>query len=296
MIKKKAITLDLLTFDPGTKCSNPVQFASTLVERVCASWDSGADLVLLPEFTWMGLEPLVAAPKNEALQSVAKVFWNQLFPDIQKQLSHSQKAVVLGTVPALTESGAVRNRAPIFSNGTFVYQDKLHLTPWEDSFEPGDVLKIWTFGHFRIAVIICLDIEIPELSARLRHEKVDLILCPSATETILGVERVNRCASARAVELGCYVGVSHLTGTAESVLIDLSLGCAALYNPSQSAFRDTIRHTETPIYENGNETLRVSIDKNLLDATRRMRLETNPANLGRKAAGIDRLIRIDSIF
>jgi hypothetical protein len=69
-----------------------------------------------------------------------------------------------------------------------------------------------------------------------------------------------------------------------------------LYSPSQSAFGDTIRCAETPIYESGNEALRVSIDKNLLDASRRMRAETNPANLGQKAAGIDRFIRIESNF
>jgi predicted amidohydrolase len=296
MIKKKVITVDLLTFDPGPRSSSPALYANEIVERVCCAWDSGADLVLLPEFTWMGLEPLIVGNGKEPLKTLAKVFWNQLFPEIQQQLSRAQKAVVLGTVPALTESGAIRNRAPILSNGTFFYQEKLHLTPWEDSFEPGDSLKIWTFGNFRIAVIICLDIEIPELSARLRNAKVDLVLCPSATETILGVERVNRCASARAVELGCYVGVSHLTGTADSALIDCSLGCAALYSPSQSAFGDTIRCAETPIYESGNEALRVSIDKNLLDASRRMRAETNPANLGQKAAGIDRFIRIESNF
>lgn len=296
MIKKKAITLDLLTFDPGSGGASPAAYAADIVERVCCSWDSGADLVLLPEFTWMGLEPLIARHEKEPLQTIATVFWNQLFPAIQEQLSRAQKAVVLGTVPAITNSGTIRNRAPIFANGRFFYQEKLHLTPWEESFEPGDSLKIWTFGSFRIAVIICLDIEIPELSARLRKADVDLVLCPSATETILGVERVNRCASARAVELGCYVGVSHLTGKADSALIDFSLGRAALYSPSQSAFGNTIRCAETPIYESGHEALRVSIDPYLLDAARRMRGETNPANLSQKTAGIERFIQIESKF
>jgi predicted amidohydrolase len=293
MIEKKDITIDLLTFDPGTRCPSTSLFASDIVERIHCSWDSGADLVLLPEFTWMALEPLVATHHKEPLHIIADVFWNQLFPELQKQLSRSQKTVVLGTVPTLTEFGAIRNRAPIFSNGSFFYQDKLHLTPWESAFEQGDTLRIWNFRGYRIAVIICLDIEIPELSARLRDAEVDLILCPSATETLLGVERVNRCASARSVELGCYVAVSHLTGIADSSLIDISLGCAALYSPSQSAFQKTPRHSETPVYEKGDHSLRVTVDKYLLDVTRRMRVETNPANLGLSSAGIMRPIRID---
>ncbi len=294
MIKKTTITLDLLTFDPGNRCSSSAQLASEIVQRVHHSWDSGADLVLLPEFTWLALESTLTPPSEQPLLTIAEVFWNQLFPQIEQQLSRAQKAVVLGTAPAVTKSGAIRNRAPIVSEGLFFYQDKLHLTPWEDFFEPGDVLKIWTLGDFRIAVIICLDIEIPELSARLRDSRVDLVLCPSATETILGVERVNRCASARSIELGCYVGVSHLTGKADSALIDFSLGCAALYSPSQSAFKETIRHLQTPVYESGNEALRVTIDKHLLDRARRIRVETNPANLGRKAAGMERLIHLET--
>lgn len=294
MSKPQPITLDLLTFDPGISCKNPSEFASYIIERVKGAWDSGADLVLLPEFVWMGLESFVRVTGKEPLVAIADVFWDQLFPEIQKHLSHPHKAVVLGTVPALTGSGTIRNRAPILSEGRFLFQDKLHLTPWEHDFEQGTMLRIWEFGNYRIAVIICLDIEIPELSARLRDAHVDIILCPSATETILGVERVNRCASARAVELGCYVGVSHLTGTADSSLIDISLGRAALYSPSQSAFKDCQRHTETSVHENGHQTLRVSIDKYLLDVARRMHVETNPANLGLKAAGIERFIGIYS--
>jgi predicted amidohydrolase len=290
----RAITLDLRTFDPNTQSTTPHQYAAAIINQVETAWDSGADLVLLPEFTWMGLEPYLNQPGKEPLYSIAEVFWTELFPDIQKRLSRPGKAVVLGTVPALTATGALRNRAPILANGVYFYQDKLHLTPWESAFEPGESLRLWTFAGLRIAVIICLDIEIPELSARLRDAEVDLLLCPSATETQLGVERINRCASARAVELGCYVGVSHLTGTSDSALIDVSLGCAAFYSPSQSAFKEMSRSIQTPIHEHGHHHLSVAIDKYLLDVSRRLRVETNPANLGRKVAGIERLIHLDT--
>lgn len=289
-----SLTLDLLTFDPGLTVSGPEALAEVVMTQVEDSWNSGADLVVLPEFTWMALEPLIAAGAEKPLQRIAETFWNQLLPGIQKRLSQLGKAVVLGTAPAMENDGSLRNRSPILADGALLHQDKLHLTPWEQAFTPGDTLHIWNFGGFRIAVIICLDIEIPELASRLRDSAVDLILCPSATETILGTERVNRCASARAVELGCYVGVSHLTGTAKSELIDVNVGRTAFYRPSGSAFKNATRVEETDIFESGSHRLRVTLDRRALDVMRRMIAETNPASLGKKNAGINRPIHIES--
>lgn len=288
-----ALTLDLVTFDPGVQVTDAADYAGAVASRVEQSWAEGADLVLLPEFTWMGLEPLVARAQDEPLRCVAEFFEKNLLPGLRTRLSRPGKAVVLGTVPTVTSDGRIMNRAVIFSDGQTLFQDKLHLTPWENSFTPGDTLHLWTFGGFRIAVIICLDIEIPELSARLRDSGVDLILCPSATESILGVERVNRCASARAVELGCYVGVSHLTGRAESGLIDENIGKAALYRPSQSAFKNALRLEETEIHQEGSQILRGRLEKHPLDVMRRMKVETNPIHLGQEMAGIGRPIRVE---
>lgn len=289
------LTLDLWTFDVGTVAATPKAYAEDAIRRVEESWDSGADLVLLPEFTWMGLEPLLAAAGlPSSLDAIAKTFWHEIFPLLQSRLCRTGKAVVFGTAPFMVEAtGALRNRAPIFADGRVFHQDKLHLTPWENAMRPGDTLHIWKFGGLRIAVIICLDIEIPELSARLRECGVDLILCPSATESILGVERVDRCASARAVELGCYVGVSHLVGRAKSELIDENVGRVALYRPSQAPFRREPRWIEGDVAESGFHRLRTTLSLRALQTMRRLRAETNPSLLSQEAAGIERQIRIE---
>ena len=73
------------------------------------------------------------------------------------------KAVVLGTVPFWdAERQELRNRAPVLVEDRMLYQDKLHLTPWESEFSPGTELRVWEFAGLRFAVVICLDIEIPE--------------------------------------------------------------------------------------------------------------------------------------
>lgn len=271
------LSLDLRTFDPGIAAKSPFAYAAAVAECVEASWDDGADVVLLPEFTWMGLEPLVE-PRTP--RRVAEVFWNELFLTLKSLLNRPGKAVVLGTVPFWdAERGVLLNRAPILAGDRVLHQDKLHLTPWESEFAPGYELRLWEFAGLRFAVVICLDIEIPEISARLRGAGVDVVLVPSATETILGVERVDRCASARAVELGAVVCVSHLTGNAESGLIDENVGRTAVYFPSQAAFRDDPRWVEGEIISGGMQKQRVVIDPHALEVMRRMKQETNPSLL-----------------
>ncbi|TDU64033.1 putative amidohydrolase [Prosthecobacter fusiformis] len=289
--------LDLLTFDPGYPCESPQAYADEVVRLVRKSWEDGADLVLLPEFTWMGLEARVQKSPDDAsiYHTVSCTFWGTLMPGLRTQLSQPGKAVILGSVPfADPHTHRVFNRAPILNGGQLSHQDKLHLTPWEKDFSPGGILYLWEFQGFRIAVVICLDIEIPEISARLRSDGVDLILCPSATETILGVERVDRCASARAVELGCHVAVAHLTGEAQSELIDKNIGRLAHYAPSQASFRHHPRWTETEVWTAGQHSLRVTLEKQALILMRRMHMETNPSHFGKEMAGHFTIHQVES--
>lgn len=277
------LTLDLITWDVSlAEAAHPATARTctqTVIDTVQSAWDSGADLVLLPEFTWMMLEPIIP-PSPTPLQNVADEFWNQEWPHLCRTLARPDKAVVLGTAPFYdSATRQLRNRAPILRGLDHLHQDKLHLTPWEQAFSPGDSVQLFTFLGFKIAVIICLDIEVPELSAFLRGQAIDLILCPSATETELGTERVDRCASARAVELGCHVGVSHLLGRCTSDLIDQNVGRVAIYHPSQVPFAKSPRWVESPIATHGVHRLRTVIDAAALSRMRKRTAETNPSLL-----------------
>lgn len=291
--------LDLLTFDPGFACENPSAYADEIMCRIEQGWDSGADLVLLPEFTWMGLEPFVEKQASDPniYHALSRVFWETLLPSMQQRLARAGKAVIMGTVPCVdSDTHRVFNRAPILDSGILRYQDKLHLTPGEGEFSPGGILYLWEFQGFRVAVLICLDIEIPEISARLRGDGVDLILCPCATNNMMGVERVNRCASARSVELGCHVAVCHLTGNAHSELVDENMGRLAFYSPSQAAFKNAVREIETDIYASGFHQLRVNLDQHPLRLMRRLKAETNPAHIGKEFAGHFTIHQVESSF
>ena len=270
-------TVDLWTFDVGAQADTPQDFVELMVSRVLDSWDSGADAVVFPEFSWMGLAKFVS--RAAELRGVASLFWGELWPDLQRSLARPGKMAVLGSVPFLCEDGRVRNRVPILIDGAAFHQDKLNLTPWESALSSGDALRVFEFRGLRIAVIICLDIEVPELSVALRGRGVDVVFVPSATETLLGLERVGRCASARAVELGCYVGVSQLVGIGDSELIDGNIGRVAWFAPSQSPFGDHARELATEATTDGFVRLRASIDPRALAACRANTAETNPSLL-----------------
>jgi predicted amidohydrolase len=160
-----------------------------------------------------------------------------------------------------------------------MYQDKIHLTPWEDAFHGGGPLHVWTFKGLRVAVVVCLDIEIPEISAALRGRNVDLLLVPSATESLLGVERIGRCASARAVELGCHVGVCPLVGRADSELIDDNLGRLSLYSPSQSPFLAIDRQDESIVVNEGFHCRSFTLDMESIAKARSLTRETDPSKI-----------------
>lgn len=272
------ITIDAWTFDVGVEATGAEAYAEACASRVEESWDSGADIVLLPEYTWAGLEPHLK--ESGGLRGVAETFWQGLMPGLLQRLSRPDKLVVLGTAPFVDPaSQAMLNRSPIIAGGRLLTQDKLYLTPWEKSFHRGSELRVFEFLGLRIAIVICLDIEVPELSVLLRGQGVDLILVPSATETLMGCERVTRCASARAVELGCAVMVSPLVGRCTSELVDENLGKIAGYFPSQATFSMMDRQQDGPVHKDGFHKARFSLARGLLTDSRAATLETNPSIL-----------------
>jgi predicted amidohydrolase len=272
------VITDAWTSDVGTS----EDLAEAVASRVEQSWDSGADVVLFPEYTWAALHSEPAG--------VAEVFQKHVLPQLQSRLTRPGKLAVLGSSLVSDEStGHLRNRAMIMTDGVWLAQDKLFMTPWEGAFQGGDVLQVFKFQGLRIAVIICLDIEVPELSVLLRGQGIDLILVPSATETMQGVERVTRCASARAVELGCAVVVSPLVGECASDLVDENLGKLACYLPSQRAFKNSPCVQESDVFNEGFHCSRFTLPLSRLTSMRRSTVETNPSLLLDVSAKLPRL-------
>jgi predicted amidohydrolase len=162
--------------------------------------------------------------------------------ELFKELASTrQMLIVAGSVPVLQPDGSIRNVAHLFSHMGNVYtQEKLHLTPAESTYwglSQGEGLKVFDTHLGRIAILICYDIEFPELSRMLVDAGVDLIVVPFATDERKSYQRVRYCAQARAVENTVYVVLAGNVGALpRSPAMSLNFGQAAILTPSDFAW------------------------------------------------------------
>ena len=269
------LVVDSFLYDVGALHESPNAFVEDIITRTLSSWKSGADIVVFPEYIWANLMWYSSPHLN--LGQLADLFWGTYWPEIEKKLSCKDKMVVLGSLPA-RDNSKFRNRAPIIANGRVILQDKLCLTPWENQLEGGDEIHIFEFRGAKCVVLICLDSEIPATADLLKQNgPLDLLIVPSATDSVVGVERIARCSSARSVELGAAVIVSQITGNIESEFIGDNIGQNALYLPSLSGTSDIMRIDERGVYATGTRADRFEIDLALLREVAADRVNTNPA-------------------
>ena len=123
--------------------------------------------------------------------------------------------------------------------------DKLVATPPErpDGDWPiacGRTLSIVEWRGLRFAFLICLDVEMPAIAARLGDEAIDVIIVPSMTGALSGYHRVFDCAKARAIELFTSVAVVGGIGT---LPWDMGANCAggAVFVPCEQELGSTGR-------------------------------------------------------
>lgn len=194
---------------------------------------SGSEIILYPELFLMGLGKYFPSidPKDQ-IEKVADYVSKDLLPDIKNHLHHQDILLVLGSSPRKVGQ-KIFNSSGVFLKGEWFFQDKLYLTPWETDFIPGEELHVFNYKGLKTAVVICFDSEQPDLSLKLKEEGIDLMLLPSATTNRNGSQRVNRCASARSIELGAAIITSPLIGDCVVELIDHNEGRQGLFLPAQ---------------------------------------------------------------
>lgn len=192
----------------------------------------GAKIILYPELFLMGLSQYFPGDLKDQYQEISSYTESSLLPKLASLFGKKELLICLGSGPRNLD-GKIFNSSPIWVNGTWMFQDKIHLTPWEVDFTAGTQTNLFLFHGLRVATVICFDIEQPGLALYLKRAGVDLILVPSATTNKNGNQRVNRCASARSVELGAVVVTSPLVGISSCELIDHNEGRQGFFLPSQ---------------------------------------------------------------
>ena len=196
-------------------------FCRHMERMVAQASEGGAGLVVLPELASTGLLGAVD-DHTVTTTTVADDYHHVLAPMFDRIASAAGEwasrysiVVLAGSHNRRAEDGSLRNTAILaHPDGRLEFQDKIHLTPPEIDLDArgGDDLLVAEIGPFTVGVLICADIQYPELSRYLVERGVNLILCPSLTWNRRGVFRVRAGCSARAIENQLFVAASTLVG------------------------------------------------------------------------------------
>jgi predicted amidohydrolase/ribosomal protein S18 acetylase RimI-like enzyme len=174
--------------------------------------------------------------------------------------------IISGSMPYL-ENGNLYNVGFLCKrDGTSEMYTKIHITPNEAQhwgMKGGSEIKTFDTDCGKIGIMICYDVEFPEVSRIMADEGMNILFVPFLTDTQNAYIRVKHCAQARAIENECYVAIAGCVGNLPKVNnMDIQYAQAAVFTPSDFAFPSNgIKAEATP---NTEMTLIVDVDLRLL--------------------------------
>ncbi|HEX2527845.1 MAG TPA: nitrilase-related carbon-nitrogen hydrolase [Geminicoccus sp.] len=241
------ISLALWAYDAGDQPADLDVLAARIDRRMAEAAAAGASILVLPEWNveqtllWGG----TSLKPNDEPRFMAETGAG-LLERVRDLPARHGVALVAGTWsgPAAAGAGFVNRAYMVFPDGTLLTHDKLCLVPSEKdpndwALATGSTVRVATWRGLRIAMLICLDVELPALSTILSGLDIDLLLVPSNTAKRSGYHRVFGCAKARAIELGTLVGVVGCVGTVLLPEPRTNFSGAAVYGPCEAMFGDT---------------------------------------------------------
>lgn len=229
-----------------------------------------ADFVLFPEFF---NAPLMALHPDEsaelAIRTVAG-YTDELVEQISKFAVRYNINIIAGSMPEYTNNTLHNVSYLCRRDGTVDLQKKLHITPDEEAYwgmKGGNKLSVFETDTGRVGILVCYDVEFPELARLLAEHSIDILFVPYWTDTKNSYLRVRRCAQARAIENECYVVIAGSVGNLPRVEnMDIQYSQSAIFSPSDFAFpHDSTIAEATP---NTEMTLVVDLDMRLLKELR----------------------------
>jgi predicted amidohydrolase len=212
---------------------------------VDSSADYRADFVLFPElFTLQLLSLAPAGRPGEAARRLAE--HTPRYLELFGRLAIKYNVNIIGGSQFVVEDGKLFNVAYLFRrNGTIDRQFKIHVTPSERRFwgvEGGSKLEVLETDRGRIAILVCYDIEFPELARIAAKQGAQILFCPFNTNERSAYLRVRHCAHARCIENHVYVVLAGCTGNLPQVEnADIHYAQSAVLTPCDLFFaRDGI--------------------------------------------------------
>lgn len=202
--------------------------------------DYKSDFILFPEFF---NAPLMADYNHLgealAIRELAKYTEPLRKKFIEFAMSYNVN-IITGSMPVV-ENGNLLNVAYLCRrDGSWESYYKIHATPSEVQawgMVGGDKLQVFNTDCGKIGILICYDVEFPELARLYAEQGMQILFVPFLTDTQNGYNRVRLCAQARAVENECYVAIAGSVGNLPKVNnMDIQFAQSAIFTPSDFQF------------------------------------------------------------
>lgn len=264
-IKKNVIRLGLVQWQMRLykDMDELMQQAEFFVDAVSAY---RSDFALFPEFF---NAPLMAdfnhLTEAEAIRSLAG-FTEDIVNRFSELAISYNINIITGSMPEIVDNNLYNVGYLCKRDGGKERFEKIHVTPDESrvwGLQGGHSIKTFNTDCGKIGILICYDVEFPELSRILADEGMNILFVPFLTDTQNGYSRVRNCAQARAIENECYVAIAGSVGNLPKVHnMDIQYAQAMVFTPCDFAFPSTgIKAEATP---NSEMILIADVDLDLL--------------------------------
>jgi len=199
-----------------------------------------SDFALFPEFF---NAPLMAENNHlneaQAIRELAKHTENIVQKFGELAISYNIN-IITGSMPEIVEGRLYNVGYLCKRDGSTERFEKLHVTPDEAKvwgMEGGDSIKVFDTDCGKVGILICYDVEFPELGRLLADRGMDILFVPFLTDTQNGYSRVRNCAQARAIENECYVAIAGSVGNLPKVHnMDIQYAQSMVFTPCDFAF------------------------------------------------------------
>ena len=183
--------------------------------------DYKSDFVLFPEYF---NAPLMSKfndkGESQAIRGLAKYTDEIRDRFINLAISYNIN-IITGSMPYVKEDGLLYNVGFLCRrDGTYEMYEKMHVTPDEIKswgLSGGKLLQTFDTDCAKVGVLICYDVEFPELSRLMADQGMQILFVPFLTDTQNAYSRVRVCAQARAIENECFVVIAGCVGSIHSM-------------------------------------------------------------------------------
>jgi predicted amidohydrolase len=204
-------------------------------------------------------------PETEAIRKLAD--YTEPLKKVFNEFAVSYNSnIITGSMPLLRDGQLYNVGYLCRRNGTIETYEKIHITPSEKTdwvMTGGDDIKVYDTDCGKIGILICYDVEFPEVTRLLADQGMNILFVPFLTDTQNGYTRVRVCSQARAIENECFVAIAGCVGNLPRVHnMDIQYAQSAVFTPSDFAFpTNGIKAEATP---NTEMTLIADVDLDLL--------------------------------